>query len=85
MIFSNGQQQVIQVDTFKSASRIGAYMAAVRWFLQTNELKHLEPFAGRFVKDTSGKRFPFETRPNVIHRLASSGGDSFEQIYRIIV
>lgn len=85
LIYSDGREHAITVSKFKSASLIGEYMAAVRWFVQTNDLRHLEPFAGKSVKDISGTRFPLETRPNVLHRLASSGGDSFEQIYRIVV
>ena len=60
-------------------------MAGVRWFIQTNDLRHLEPYVGKAVKDTSGKRFPFEIRPNVLHRLANSGGSSFEDIYRLVI
>lgn len=85
LIYSNGNEHIIIVDKFRTASRVGEYMASVRWFVQTNDLHHLEPFAGKFVKDITGKRFPFETRPNVLHRLANTGGDTFEQVYRIVV
>jgi len=85
LIYSYGNEHVIVVDKFRTASRVGEYMAAVRWFVQTNDPHHLEPFAGKSVKDISGKRFPFETRPNVLHRLANTGGDTFEQVYRIVV
>ena len=85
LIYSDGKEHVITVGSFRTASQIGEYMAGVRWFVQTNDLHHIEPFAGKSIKDVSGKRFPLETRPNVLHRLANSGGDSFEQVYRIVV
>jgi len=85
LIYSDGKEYVITVSKFRTASLIGKYMAAVRWFVQTNDLHHLEPFAGKSVKDISGKCYPLESRPNVLHRLANSGSDTFEQIYRIVV
>ncbi len=85
LVYSDGREHVITVSKFKSASLVGEYMAGVRWFVQTNDLRHLEPFAGKSVKDVSGKRLPFETRPNVLHRLANSGGSSFEDVYRLVI
>lgn len=85
LIYSGGKEHAITVAKFHTASLVGTYMAGVRWFLQTNDLNHLEPFAGKFVTDISGKRFPLETRPNVLHRLANSGGNSFEDIYRLVI
>src|ERR1700679_2365469 len=85
LVYSNGQEHIITVGKFKSASLVGEYMAGVRWFVQTNDLHHLEPFVGKSVKDKSGNRFPFETRPNVLHRLTNSGGSSFEDVYRLVV
>lgn len=84
LIYSGGQERTITVATSRAASRIGEYMAGVRWFLQTNDLDHLKPFIDQSVADSAGKAYLFETRPNVLHRLAT-GGSSFEQIYRIIV
>jgi len=85
LIYSDGKEHAITVAKFRTASLIGEHMAAVRWFVQTNDLRHLEPFAGKSVKDISGKRFPLETRPNVLHRLANSGGSSFEDVYRLVI
>jgi hypothetical protein len=85
LIYSDAKEHAITVAKFRTASLIGEYMAAVRWFVQTNDLRHLEPFTGKSVKDISGKRFPLETRPNVLHRLANSGGSSFEDIYRLVI
>lgn len=40
---------------------------------------------GRVVTDTAGRQHSLETRPNVLLRLASAGGDGFEAVYRIII
>ena len=85
LIYSDGKESAITVAKFRTASRIGEYMAGVRWFVQTNDLRHLEPFVGKSVTDVTGKRHLFETRPNVLHRLANSGGSSFEDVYRLVI
>ena len=60
-------------------------MAAVKRFMRSNDASHLEPFIKKFVTDSRGKKYVFETNPNTLYRLAASGGDTFEQVYRIIV
>lgn len=84
LIYSSGQEHIVTVAKSATASRVGRYMAAVRWFLQTNDLDHLKPFDGKSIKDSGGKSYLLEVRPNVLHRLASVGS-SFEQIYRIVI
>jgi hypothetical protein len=85
LIFSGGREHIITVGDFKAASLIGKYMSHVGWFSTTNEKSHLKKFAGKSVTDINGKSYPFETRPNVLLRLLHAGGNSFEQIYRIVV
>ncbi|HEY1708264.1 MAG TPA: hypothetical protein VGG10_08350 [Rhizomicrobium sp.] len=85
LVFSDGREHKIVTDKSRTSSLVGRYMAAVRWFVQTNNINLLKPFAGKAVRDSAGKSYPLETRPNVLHRLASSGGSSFEQVYRIVV
>lgn len=83
--FSRGKVLTITVADFATAALIGRYMAGVSQFLRTNDPGHLEPFAGESVNDVSGQNHPFETRPNVLFRLDSVGGETFEQVYRIVV
>ncbi len=85
LIFSGGREHVITVGDFKTASLVGKYMSGVGWFLTTNDTAHLKPFAKKSVTDINGKSFPLETRPNVLYRLSHAGGNSFEQVYRIVV
>lgn len=84
LIYSDGHEVAITVGE-KAASRIGSYMAAVRWFVQTNDVAYLKPFVGKSVKDTSDARYQFETRPNELHRLANTASETFEQVYRVIL
>ncbi len=84
LMFSEGQ--VIQVlVSMNSASVVGRHMSAVGQFLETNDPAPLQPFLGASVTDVYGTVHPFETRPNVLYRLDASGGETFEQVYRIVV
>jgi preprotein translocase subunit SecD len=44
----------------------------------------LAPFAGVEITDANGSSYTLETRPNVLYRLDAEGGDTFEQVYRIV-
>ena len=85
LIYSEGEASAIIVGTFHNASKVGRYMAAVRKFLRRNNPAYLKPFIGKSVTDKNGKSYIFETNPNAIYRLSASGGESFEQVYRIII
>lgn len=85
LIYSNGHRAQIVVGTQKAASLVGKYMSAVGWFLTTGDRSYLKPFAKKSVVDDAGKRHPLEVRPNYLYRISFSGGQSFEQIYRIVV
>jgi hypothetical protein len=84
-LYSRGREIAIVVGDFDTASLIGRYMSAVGQFLTSNNRALLMPFAGQSATDVKGKAHPFEVNPNALYRLASAGGDSFEQVYRIIV
>ena len=73
----------LKLPGFGEASLVGQHNAAIKAFLDTNDISHLRPFEGRTVKDTSRRTYVLETRPNVIRRLDASG-ETFEQIYRIV-
>jgi hypothetical protein len=73
----------LTLPDFETASLVGQHNAAVKTFPDTNDISDLRPFEGRTVKDTSGRTYVLETRPNVIRRLDASG-ETFEQIYRIV-
>lgn len=85
LIYSNGEARAITLGTLQQASKVGRYMAAVSKFMRNNDPASLSPFIGKFAIDNRGKRHTFETDPNTLYRLAASGGESFEQVYRIVV
>jgi len=85
LVYSKGEEYSIIVGHMRHASRIGRYMSAVSKFLRSNDPAHLKPFIGKTVTDENGKIYIFETNPNALYRIAASGGETFEQIYRIII
>lgn len=85
LVYTEGQEQKITVSQYREASKLGRYMAAVGRFLNTNDIDHLKGFVGRWVKDREKKRYPLETDPNALYRLAITGSESFEQVYRVVV
>lgn len=85
MIYSQGRVKHIQAKGYEIASLVGRYMAAVAQFLKTNHSSYLDPFKDVIVRDIKGKAYLLETRPNVLYRLDHAGGETFEQVYRIVV
>jgi hypothetical protein len=83
-IFTEGKQLAITVRS-KTSSLIGKYNSAVGQFLRTNKLQVLSEFKGVTVKDINGKSHPLETDANALYRLASAGGETFHEIYRIVL
>jgi hypothetical protein len=85
LISSDRKPLVITVGDFASASLAGKYMSAVGRFLRTNDRKFLKKFVRRSIGDTTGNRHLFETDPNALYRIAFSGRETFEQVYRIVI
>jgi hypothetical protein len=83
-VTSEGRERLITVPGFAPASTVGSHNEAIKRFLDTNDPSSLKPFDGVSVRDTSGRSHLLETRPNVLYRLASAGGEGFEQVYRLI-
>jgi len=84
LAISDGQRRFITVAGFEAASEVMQHRAAVRTFLDTNNISHLQPWEGWVVADTSGQVHQLETRPNVLYRLAAAGSEGFENVYRLI-
>jgi hypothetical protein len=83
-IVSEAREKWITVPGFAPASVVGGHNEAIKRLLETNDPSPLKPFEGVSVRDISGRSYVLETRPNVLYRLASAGGESFEQVYRLI-
>ncbi len=84
LIYSHGEAFSVTLDKFSHASKTGRYMSAVNKFLRTNDAAHLNQFLKKSVTDSSGKKYVFETDPNALYRLSASGGESFQDVYRIV-
>jgi hypothetical protein len=85
LLYSNGRRVTTAVQGYEEARRVGLYWEAVREFKNANDRTYLAPFVGAQITDASGKKYTLETRPNVLYRLLAAGGDSFEQVYQIVV
>jgi hypothetical protein len=83
-IISNGSAKAIIVRGFAKAQLAKSYSAAVKRFLETNDVAVLAPFQGQLITDINKQNHPLETRPNVLLRLANAGGDAEMKIYRLI-
>jgi hypothetical protein len=82
-LYSNGEERVITVGSAEAKS-VGGFMSSVGQFLETNDTGYISFFTGASVVDVHGKAHPFETDPNTLYRLAHSGGETFDNIYRIV-
>jgi hypothetical protein len=83
--YSNGRPVTTIVQGYQPALLAGTYWDAVGEFLGTNDPDYLAPFIGAQITDVRGRTYTLETRPNVLYRLAREGGETFEQVYRIVV
>jgi hypothetical protein len=83
-IATNGRAKTIVVRGFVKAQLAKAYTAAVKRFLETNDVAALAPYERQSITDIGKKSYLLETRPNVLLRLANTGGDADMKIYRLI-
>jgi hypothetical protein len=83
--FSNDEIVYPTLPGYESAAKVGRYRSAVGQFLASNDQKDLAPFVADGVRDTRGEFYPFETRPNMLYRLNAIHGETYEQVYRIVV
>jgi hypothetical protein len=74
----------IFVRGFENASWAMAHLNAVKKFRETNDTSLLDPFEGVSITDTRGRQYTLETRPNVLYRLVATGGEPYEQVYRLV-
>jgi hypothetical protein len=85
LIYTDGQKKKIVVLGYEPAALAGSYWNAVGEFLSSNDPAYLSRFVGAQITDARGQRYTLETRPNVLYRLNAAGGDTFEQVYKIVI
>ena len=84
LVLSEGQARKMRLDGEDQASLNGRFLAAFKRFINSNDSEFLDEFVGLSVRDAKGKLHPFETDPDTLYRLAASGSEIFEDIYKII-
>ena len=82
-VLTGGRQRTVIVDGFDQASLVGEHHNAVGAFVRTNDIELLEPFEGVSVRAANGKKYPLETDPNELHRIAAMDTPPFHEIYQI--
>lgn len=71
------------VRGYEQARLVGEHHHAVGQFVATNNLEFIKPFEGRSVEAVNGRRYPLETDPNALHRIAAMDTPPFHEIYQI--
>jgi len=84
LVMSRGRPRVLAVRGYPAARLVGEHHRAARKFVGTNDIELLEPFRGRTVDAVNGRRYPLETDPNALHRIAAMDTPPFHEIYEII-
>jgi hypothetical protein len=82
-VMTGGRFRVLTVRGFKEASLVGEHHNAVDEFVRTNNIQLIKPFTGRTVQTASGRKYPLETSPNALHRIAAMDSPPFHEIYEI--
>jgi hypothetical protein len=83
LVVSNGEIRTLLVSEIE-AERAGRYWNDVGRFLRSNDLALLKPYREKGVTTIDGRVIPFETDPNVLHRLASASLPVFHEVYAIV-
>jgi hypothetical protein len=82
-VMTRGRFRVLTVRDYREARLVGEHHHACGEFVRTNDIRFIEPFRGQFVRAVSGRRYPLETDPNVLHRIAAMDTPPFHEIYEI--
>jgi hypothetical protein len=83
-VYSEGERKTLTLKPY-DASIAGSFMNDAGRFLRTGDRQLLAPYDGQWqgVTDVSGRFHRFETDPNRLYELYSSGEPNFPEIYRI--
>jgi hypothetical protein len=82
-VMTGGRFRVLTVRGYKEARLVGEHHNAAGEFVRTNDIQLIKPFSGRTVQTVSGRKYPLETSPNALHRIAAMDTPSFNEIYEI--
>ena len=82
-VMTGGKMRILTVAGYPEARLVGEHHHAVGQFIRSNEIEWIEPFEGKSVRAVSGRRYPLETDPNELHRIAAMDMPDFHEIYEI--
>lgn len=82
-VMTRGRIRVVTVPNYEQARLAGEHWHNVGEFVRTNDLDYIRPFKGKAVEALNGRRYPLETDPNALHRIAAMDSPPFHEIYEI--
>lgn len=82
-VMTGGRFRVLTVPGYDQARLVGQHHHAVGEFVRTNVIELIKPFKGKTVQTVSGRKYPLETNPNALHRIAAMDSPPFHEIYEI--
>jgi len=82
-VMTNGKFRILTVRGYEEARLAGEHHYAAGEFVRTNNIELIEPFDGETVQAVNGRKYPLETDPNALHRIAAMDTPPFHEIYEI--
>ena len=82
-VITNGDIRIVTVAGYEPARLAGDHNHAVGEFVRTNNIEFISPFEGKSVYAANGRKYPLETNPNELHRIAATDTPPFHEIYAI--
>lgn len=82
-ITTNGEDKLVRFSDVEQASLNGRHQAAIKAFVNSNDVEFLAPFLGQSVIDASSTAYALETDPNTLFRLRLTDERPFHEIYRL--
>jgi len=83
-VMTGGRPRVVTVRGYEPAHLVGEHHHTAGEFVRTNNSELLKPFRGQTVQAANGRRYPLETDPNALHRIAAMDTPPFHEIYEIL-
>ncbi len=82
-VMTGGRVRILTLNGYDQARLVGEHHQAVGQFIRSNDIELIKPFEGRSVRAASGRKYPLETDPNELHRIAAMDTPPFHEIYAI--
>lgn len=82
-VITRGRIRIVTVRGYEQARLVGQHHHAVGEFVRTNAIDSITPFDGESVLAVTGRKYPLETNPNALHRIAAMDTPPFHEIYEI--